>query len=91
MAMDVLLILFVVVMLALIASLVRGLVRVLKGGPALTRDFIRGGVTLKAIWTGQVPRQDDGSLVETREGMRLSSRNGVRKLVATRSLSRDTY
>lgn len=86
-----LLIMFVGAVVYCLATTITALRSVHAGGVDQTEEFLRSGVTFKALWNGSVPYQESGSLITIREGIRLSSDNGELTFTPTSTISRDLY
>lgn len=87
-----LILIFVVIgMLYLLGTMIAALRKVLSGGVEQTEEFLRSGVDHETLWTGNVRAQESGSMITTREGIRLSSNNGKLRLTPTSTISRDLY
>ena len=64
---------------------------VFRGGSAGAREFDRAGFTLKRFLFATMRRQDSGSLVSTRAGVRARVRNGRIVVAETRAISKDVF
>ena len=66
--------------------------RVQMGGVEQTQELLAASATSSNLGSGNLPVQDNGSLVSFREGMKMRvAANGLRELVPTRTISRDIY
>ncbi|WP_174291163.1 hypothetical protein [Sphingomonas bacterium] len=75
----------------LFMSLVAATARVWKGGVADAREFQRAGFRLLPFLRAGVRRQDSGSLVPTRAGVRAGVRRGRIFVAETRAVSKDVF
>jgi hypothetical protein len=66
--------------------------RVRLGGVEQTQELVNAGATLSNLRDGNLPKQDNGSLISVREGMRMRvGCDGKPTLTPTRTISRDIY
>ncbi|AJP73429.1 hypothetical protein [Sphingomonas hengshuiensis] len=80
----------VIAIMILLAMTVAALLHVLNGGVRQTDEYLRGGVSLGSLWRGTVRKQDTGSLVTVREGLRASvNEDGEVEMRGTRTIARD--
>ena len=75
----------------LFMSLMAAAARISRGGRSESRDFQRAGVNWYTLWHAKVRRQDSGSLISTRAGIRIgSSPDGIR-VGETRTIAKDVF
>ena len=72
-------------------SMTAAFARVVRGGSNTASEFHRAGFTLKSFLFAEVRRQDSGSLVPTRAGIKARVRKGKIEVVETRTISKDVF
>jgi len=75
----------------LFMSLMAAAARVRRGGQAQSREFARAGVKLRPFIGARVRRQDSGSLISTRAGIRIRSTSSGLVVGETRTIAKDVF
>ncbi|MGP7795613.1 hypothetical protein [Sphingomonas sp. CLY1604] len=75
----------------LFMSLLAATARVWRGGRSQSREFERAGVTLRPLLRAEVRRQDSGSLISTRAGIRIRSTSKGIVVGETRTIAKDVF
>lgn len=89
---SILLALLAVALIFVIGATVSAWRRVRLGGVELTQELLAANATNEKLGQGDLPFQDNGSLVSFREGMKMEiGAGGQRRLTPTRTISRDIY
>jgi hypothetical protein len=75
----------------LFMSLMAAAARIWRGGASEALEFDRAGVGWRSLWRANVRRQDSGSLISTRAGIRMRSGAGGLKVGETRTIAKDMF
>ena len=75
----------------LFMSLMAASARVWRGGRAEAREFQRAGVRFRPFILARVRRQDSGSLISTRAGIRIRSTSEGLVVGETRTIAKDVF
>jgi hypothetical protein len=83
--------LLLIAILYLIARTIAAFLRVREEGVHQTDELLRGKVTIVPLLKGEVAEPSGGSMIPSREGIRMSSsRQGI-KVKTTRTVARDIF
>jgi hypothetical protein len=81
--------LFVGTMLYVMGRTFACYLRVCADGLEHSEALLRGGVTLSALWNGQVPDRGNGSVIPAREGLWMEAGPDKLEIHGTRTIARD--
>jgi uncharacterized membrane protein YhdT len=81
--------LLLLAILYLIVRTIAAFLRVREDGVHQTDELLRGNVTLAPLLKGEVAEPSGGSMVPSREGIRMSSTRQGLKVKTTRTVARD--
>jgi hypothetical protein len=88
---NIALMLLFLAILYLIARTIAAFLRVREEGVHQTDELLRGKVTLKPLLKGEVAEPQGGSMIPSREGIRMSSSPQGLKVKTTRTVARDIF